>query len=225
MISVVIPALNAADHLVPTLTALIEASMRGLVREVIIADGGSSDDTRAIADDAGAVFLTSEKGRGRQLAAGAGVARGPFLLFLHADTVLAQGWEHEAMRFIRAHGEGKAAYFRFALDETRRRGRFLEWMVAWRCRLFALPYGDQGLLVSKSLYEATGGFRPLALMEDVDLIKRLTRRRLVALDSRATTSAARYRRDGYVRRPMRNLLILGLWKLGVSPERLARLYL
>lgn len=224
MISVVIPTLNAADTLVPTLSALVEAAMRGLVQEVIIADGGSTDDTLAIADDAGAVIVRCEKGRGNQLARGARAARAPFLLFLHADTILAKGWEHEALRFMRKDGERKAAYFRFALDETRKRGRFLEKLVALRCRLFALPYGDQGLLISKALYERLGGFKPLPLMEDVDLVGRLKRKRLVGLNAAASTSARRYRTGGYVARPLRNLFILTLWKLGVPAKRLARLY-
>lgn len=224
MISVVIPTLNAADTLVPTLSALVEAAMGGLVQEVIVVDGGSSDDTLAIADDAGAVIVRSDKGRGVQLSRGARAARAPFLLFLHADTILAKGWEHEALRFMRESGERKAAYFRFALDEKRARGRFLEKMVALRCRLFALPYGDQGLLISRKLYEKAGGFRPLKLMEDVDFISRLRRKRLVAFKTVATTSARRYQRSGYVARPLRNLFILSLWKLGVPAKLLARLY-
>lgn len=102
--------------------------------------------------------------------------------------------------------------------------RRLEAAVRWRCRLLALPYGDQGLLLPAALYRALGGFRELPLMEDVDLARRLGRHRLVALAVDAVTSAARYRRDGYVARPLRNLCCLALYFLGVPPLLLQRLY-
>ena len=103
-------------------------------------------------------------------------------------------------------------------------GRRLERLVAWRCRALALPYGDQGLLISRALYEAAGGFRPLPLMEDVDLVRRLGRRRLAALPVRAVTSAERWRREGWRRRSARNLACLSLWFLGVPPGAIKRLY-
>ena len=142
------------------------------------------------------------------------------LLFLHADTILGDGWA----RAVQAHmaGSSKAAVFRFRLDDTRIRARILELLVHWRCRLFALPYGDQGLLISRSLYDETGGFRPLPLMEDVDLVRRIGRRRLASLDVPAITSAQRYVRDGYVSRIARNLACLAMWSLGVSPDRIRR---
>ena len=100
MISVVIPTLDAEAGLTATLSALVPATVQGLVREVVIADGGSEDGTSEIADIAGAEFVVSEKGRGTQLAAGADHARSDWLLFLHADTVLQSGWEREAATFM-----------------------------------------------------------------------------------------------------------------------------
>jgi hypothetical protein len=123
-----------------------------------------------------------------------------------------------------AADEFRAAYFRFALDDASGAARRVERLVRWRCRAFALPYGDQGLLVSRRLYDEVGGYRPMPLMEDVDLIRRIGRRRLVELPSAALTSAARYRRDGWWLRPMRNLGILALWHLGAPPEFLRRIY-
>lgn len=162
------------------------------------------------------------RGRGSQLAAGAGVARGEWLLFLHADTRLGAGWQ-DALAAAMACPD-RAAYFRFALDDASPAARRLERAVAWRCQALALPYGDQGLFISRALYEEMGGFRPLPLMEDVDLVCRLGRRRLHRLDVPAITSAERWRRDGYLRRSAKNLSILALWHLGVSETRLARLY-
>src|SRR5262245_18645941 len=121
MISVIIPTLNAEAGLAPTLAALVPAALDGLVREVIVVDGGSAARTAAIADDAGATFITRSGGRGPQLSAGAAQARFPWLLFLHADTVLDPGWEREAMAFMEAIDTGRrrptAAAFRFALDD------------------------------------------------------------------------------------------------------------
>jgi hypothetical protein len=102
--------------------------------------------------------------------------------------------------------------------------RLIERLVGLRCHILALPYGDQGLLISRSLYRRLGGFRPLPLMEDVDLVRRLKRRELVMLQSRAVTSGERYRREGYLARSLRNLGCILLYYLRVPPRVLARLY-
>jgi rSAM/selenodomain-associated transferase 2 len=224
MISVVIPTLDAAGRLPDCLGALATARASGLVDEVIVADGGSADATVAIAESLGDKIVHAERGRGGQLAAGAEAARGDWLLFLHADTVLEPGWDREAADFIQGVGPSRAAYFRFALDDASAAARRLERLVALRCRLFALPYGDQGLLISRSLYQMIGGYRPLALMEDVDLVRRLGRRRLSMVGARALTSAARFRRNGYWLRSARNLTILALYACRVPVGILARLY-
>lgn len=228
MISVVIPTLNAERHLAACLTALVPAAVEGFVREVIVVDGGSSDRTAKVVDQAGAVLVTTEPGRGRQLARGARRAHQPWLLFLHADTVLAAGWEPEAAAFMGRVDKGEtplgAATFRFALDDRGLSPRVLEGLVALRRSLFALPYGDQGLLIPRRLYDEIGGYRDLALMEDVDLVRRLGRRRLTSLRTIATTSADRYRREGYMRRVLRNQASLALYACGASQERIARAY-
>lgn len=181
------------------------------------------DGSLDLARSAGAVAVTAQRGRGSQLAAGASAAQGDWLLFLHADTRLEPGWAEEARRFM-AQGSLCAASFAFALDDPAPQARRLERIVAWRLRLLALPYGDQGLLIPRRLYDEVGGFRPLPLMEDVDLARRLGRRRLRLLRARAFTSAERYRRDGWVRRAARNLACLWLYYLGVPPSAIARLY-
>jgi rSAM/selenodomain-associated transferase 2 len=218
MISVVIPVLNAAGRLPATLAALA-----GATAELLVVDGGSTDDTAAVAEAAGATVLDAPRGRGAQLAAGVAVAHGPWLLLLHADTVPAPDWPAVAAAHIAA-GPGRAGYFRFALDSADPRARRLERAVAWRCRVLALPYGDQGLLIHRDLLAAVGGIRPLPLMEDVDLVRRLGRNRLALLPTAAVTSAARWERDGWTRRSMRNLLCLAAWFAGVPPARIARFY-
>lgn len=224
-LSVVVPTLNAGASVGATIGALAEARQAMRV-EIIVVDGGSEDDTSAhAAAAAGVTVVTAPRGRGAQLAAGAKHAAGRWLLFLHADTTLEPSWSAAAHSFMRAEdGKDRAAYFGFALDDAAPAARRIEALANWRARTFALPYGDQGLLISREMYDALGGYRELPIMEDVDIVRRIGRARLVALPVTATTSAARYRRDGYVWRPIRNLTLLTLYFLGVPPHRLVRLY-
>ena len=221
-LSVIIPTLNAAD----TLAGLIDQlRASAVVSEIIIADGGSSDETVAIAAATGAQIVSAMRGRGNQLAAGADAAAGDWFLFLHADCRLAPDWEASVAAFLSApEAASRAGYFDFALEDDVPAARRLERIVAWRCRALALPYGDQGLLISRSLYHAVGGFAALPLMEDVDLARRLGRRRLARIGARCTSSPRRYRREGYWRRPLRNLACLSLYFIGVPPRRIVRLY-
>ncbi len=223
-LSIVIPTLDAAGEL-PASLANLRRGATALGAETVVADGGSGDGTAAFARRCGARILRASRGRGRQLAAGAAVADGRWLLFLHADTRPAPGWEDEVRRFMEAPAnETRAAVFRFALDDPAPAARFLEALVALRCRVFRLPYGDQGLLIHRGLYDALGGYRPLVLMEDVDLVRRLGWRRIALLKTPAVTSAVRYRRSGYLARSLRNLCCLFLYFLGASSETIARFY-
>jgi rSAM/selenodomain-associated transferase 2 len=225
MLSAVIPTLNAAGELRPTLSALKRGRGADLVAEVIVADGGSSDGTLDVAREAGCRIVEAPRGRGAQLRVGGDAAQGDWLLFIHADTRLDDTWSDDAASFMADPANGtRAAAFAFKLDDDRFEARVLERIVAVRTRLLALPYGDQGLLLSRDFYRRLGGYRAMPLMEDVDMVRRIGRRRLRPLRSAAVTSAARYRRDGYVGRSLRNLGCLTLYALGVPPHVLARLY-
>ncbi len=229
MISVVIPTLDAEAGLADTLTALVPAFVEGLIREVIIADGGSTDRTLAIANQAGAMVVgVPAPGRGAQQKAGAARARMSWLLFLHADTVLEPGWEREVSTFMQRVDDGRlkpsAACFRFALDDVGAKPRTVEIGVAARTALLKLPYGDQGLLIPRTLYNELGGYADLPIMEDIEFVRRLGRARITQLRARAITSAVRYRKDGYVSRTLRNQRCLALYMLRVSPDRIARIY-
>lgn len=222
-LSVIIPTLNAADSVVPTLASLVPGSAEGLIGQLVIADGGSQDGIATIAEEVGADLVTSPPGRGVQLQAGAAAARGDWLLFLHADTVLEGDWLGAVRRHLGRHGE-KAGHFCLRFDSERRYARWTAGWANWRARWLKLPFGDQGLLISRSLYDELGGFEPLPLMEDVAIVLAIGRRRLRELPAIAATDPVRYERDGYWRRGWRNWGYLIAYRLGVSPERLVERY-
>jgi rSAM/selenodomain-associated transferase 2 len=226
MISVILPTLNAEARLPACLAALVPAAVEGLVKEVIVSDGGSRDATQAIAEGAGASFIVGEKGRGGQLARGAAAARGRFLLFLHADTVLDPTWAEDVKALD--GDEERAGVFTLAFDAKGLAPRVVAAGAMARTRILRAPYGDQGLFISRSLYDQLGGYRDAPLFEDVDLIDRLMRRggrrALVVFPSRAATSAERYLKDGYAKRVFKNFACLALYRFGVAPARIAAFY-
>ncbi|MFO0995624.1 MAG: TIGR04283 family arsenosugar biosynthesis glycosyltransferase [Alphaproteobacteria bacterium] len=224
LLSVVIPALNAARHLPPVLAALVRAAEE-LPLEIVLADGGSTDATVDVAVGCGARIVRAGRGRGTQLAAGADSAEADWLFFLHADTIPGHGWTETFRRFMaEPSNRDRAAVLRFALDDPSASARRLEAVVGWRTRRLGLPYGDQGLLISSAFYRELGGYKRIPIMEDVDLVRRIGRRRLVLLDTPAVTSADRYRHGGWILRPLRNLSCLGLYFAGLPPRLIARLY-
>ncbi len=220
-LSVIIPCLDAAKTLGPVLDSVQGAP----VDEILVIDGGSTDASRAVATDHGARVIATGRGRGHQMHQGAAAAAGPWLLFLHADTRLAPEWRQAARAFMDDPADpGRAGAFRLRLDSDRRAARRVERLVAWRCRVLGLPWGDQGLLIHADLLATIGGYPEIPLMEDVRLVRRIGRRRLTMLDADAVTSAARYERDGWWARPLRNAVLLTLHFLGVPPRILLRLY-
>lgn len=220
-LTLIVPALDAAIFLPACLAALGEAPDA----ERILVDGGSTDATRDIARAQGWRVRESPRGRGIQLDRGAREAAGDWLLFVHADTVLAPGW-HTQVRAFAADPDNvaRAGFFRLAFDSSDARAARVARLANWRARTLGLPYGDQALLIARATYERLGGFKSVPLMEDVDFVRRIGRRNLRELAGLAITSPARYERDGWWGRPLRNLLCLTLWFAGVSPVTLARLY-
>ncbi|MDU9004030.1 TIGR04283 family arsenosugar biosynthesis glycosyltransferase [Sedimentitalea todarodis] len=221
-ISIIIPTLNAQEHLPACLAALMEGLSAGLIRELIVSDGGSTDATCRIADAAGAVIVSGPASRGGQLRRGIEQARGRWLLVLHADTQLEPGWAAAVGEHLQ-NGQGASAHFRLAF---RARGLMPAWFAGWanlRSYLFGLPYGDQGLLVQRAAYDRAGGYPDQPLMEDVALIRALSGP-LVALPTRAFTSAERYDRSGWLRRGATNLWTLIRYFSGADPKALATAY-
>lgn len=216
-VSVVIPTLDAAASLAGCLRCLDDA------HEVVVIDGGSTDDTRRVARQNGARVVDSPPGRGGQLRAGAEAATGDWFLFLHADTLLGADWPAAVRRHVTSAPDA-AGYFRFRLQSHAWQARLVELGVRLRGSLFKLPYGDQALFIRRDLYDRMGGFKPLPLFEDVNLVRRLGRTRLRLMHADAVTSAARWQQDGWLPRSARNLACLSLYLAGVKPERVAGIY-
>jgi len=195
--------------------------------EIVVVDGGSNDDTIKIAQKNGARIFSTAPGRGEQLSEGALQATGDWFLFLHADTVLAAGWHEEIASFLKrtTYYNKVASVFSFQLNEQTQVGRILQIFVSFRCRLFGLAWGDQGLFISRKFYFELGGYnRDMPLFEDVDIIRRIGKARLHFLATPAITSAVRYIRDGYFRRIVKNTLCLIAFFLKIPPSLIQRYY-
>lgn len=198
--------------------------------EVVVADGGSADGTAELAERAGCVVVRAGPGRGPQLRAGVAAARAPWLLVLHADSRLDPEALAEAERAVARRGDGRDAAVEFAawplrIDAPGAWLRLVELGAALRWRLAGLAYGDQGLLVRRSLYDAAGGYPATRVMEDVVLIRRLRRlARGTRFHHPIRADARRWLREGRVRGTVRNVALLTLFLAGVAPDRLARWY-
>ena len=219
-ISIIIPALNEERQIGTTLRAI----GHGLAHEVIVVDGGSTDASVERAGEQGAVILVSKPGRARQMNAGAARASGGALLFLHADTLLPQGWAAVVPRTLRTPGVAGGA-FRFRIAEDFCGRSIVEWATGARSRWLQRPYGDQGLFLVRTLFEEMGGFADLPIMEDYEFVTRMRRRgRIVTVGEAALTSGRRWQTLGLVRTALRNQWVLAGYHFGVSPQKLAERY-
>jgi rSAM/selenodomain-associated transferase 2 len=222
MISVIIPAFNEEDNLNRCIESIISG---GTGCEIIIADGASMDKTVEIARAyEGVKTILGRRGRGSQMNRGAASALGDILLFLHADTYLERGWDRE---IISSLGDGSivGGAFAFRIDSGRRPYRLIEYWVKFRCRVFHLPYGDQGIFVRRDVFDKLGGYKEIPLMEDVDFVERMKKIGAIrVLKKKALTHARKWEQEGWFRRSFFNQVIMMLYRLGASPEKLARLY-
>jgi len=215
-LSVIVPTLNEQDRI----GGLIDAVRRPGV-EVIVADGGSDDDTRAIAAAHGARVTIAPRGRGPQLNAGAGLARGRDLLFLHADTALPANFQDIVRGTLQDPAVAVGA-FRFEVDRPGLLLRGVELAVRVRCALFKTPYGDQAIFMRSDTCATLGGYEAIPLMEDLDLVRRARKLgRVTVVDAPAITSARRWEVVGVVRMTAINQACVLGFALGISPQRLA----
>ncbi len=218
-IGIVMPVLNEAAILPATLTRLYEVA-RGC--PVVVADGGSSDGSVEIARQLFHVERCPVAGRGPQMNRGARCHDADVLLFLHADSELPPDWK---MHIRRALADPRVAggCFRLEFDTPRPMLRFYAWFTRFPGRFF--HFGDQGFFVRREIFWRMGGFREIPFLEDVDFLRRLRRYgKFVVLPVAVRTSARRFLRHGTVRQQLRNIALVALFELGVSPVRLARFY-
>jgi glycosyltransferase involved in cell wall biosynthesis len=217
---IIIPTYRAETGLARLLPQLAGA-------RVIVSDGGSTDSTLQRAAGAGANLAVGVSGRGAQLKLGAKMAalsgaQDDWFLFLHADSQVPDDWRRV---LDQAMQQGDPRYFRFKADATGSRARFMNRMVALRCWALGLPYGDQGLLISRTLYEQVGGHAKMALFEDVELVERVRRAaRLRPLPAALTTDVSKHWQDGLWRRGLRNLGLLWRYKRGATVAELLEAY-
>jgi rSAM/selenodomain-associated transferase 2 len=197
-------------------------SIKGL--ELIIADGGSDDNTVAVAQSLGAQVLKSLPGKALQMNAGAEAARGDILLFLHADTRLAPGFVEQVRDTLSQPGVSAGA-FRLSIDGRGVGLRIIEWLAHFRSRVLQMPYGDQGIFVRADMFSSVGGFPVLPIMEDFELVRRLKRKgRIKILPLAAITSPRRWEKLGVLRTTVINQAIIIGYLLGLSPHKLAEWY-
>lgn len=219
-LSVIIPALNEEANI----ERCIDSVKKLNPAEILVVDGGSSDRTKEIALSKGVMVIQSEKGRGTQMNRGASYAKGDILLFLHADSV----FEDHITKELLDLKDYVAGFFRLRFDDRSLSVRLVEIFANLRSRLLHLPYGDQALFIKRETFQRIGGFRDYPFLEDLDLVLRLRRIGRLKGISKDVIASSRRLKKGYLLSPvfvsLRNVLIAMLFKLGISPDSLLRLY-
>ncbi len=221
-LSIVVPTLNEAEIIVPLLASLQQFRRRGA--EVIVADGASQDRTLELAAPLADRAIVVERGRARQMNAGAGIASGDVLLFLHADSQLPVDADMQIDHELSA---SKSKWGRFDIKLTGRHPllRIVEFSMNWRSRLTAIATGDQAMFIKRSLFDDVGGFPDIALMEDVAMSARLNAHsRPLCLRARVLASSRRWEQRGILRSIMLMWRLRLLYFLGTDPKVLARMY-
>jgi len=213
-ISIIIPTINEASNLPLLLSDLSSIQKEG---EIIIVDCGSEDKTIDIANIYGAkVFISKEMNRGFQLDMGAKNSKGDWLIFLHADTRLTHDWFRKINSFLKGN-KNNIYYFKFKIDHKKIMYRVLEILVNIRSKYFKQPYGDQGLIIHKSIYFKNNGFRKIPLMEDVDFLRRLNSKKdLKQLNSPIFISSRKWDRTNIFLQAIKNWQFRRRWLKGES---------
>ena len=218
VISIIIPVLNEAEIIQPILNQLHEYSQV----EIIVVDGGSLDNTVALAVQTGVKVISVPQSRAAQMNAGANIARGDILLFLHADTKLPSNFVELVVETLKP-ANVVAGAFELAIDGEAKSLRWIELLVKVRSRLFSLPYGDQAIFISKKAFIDSGGFADLPIMEDFEFIKRIGKGIAIA-PATVTTSGRRWQKLGVWKTTLINQAIIAGYYLGISPTRLSNFY-
>ena len=219
-ISIIIPTLNSETGLHETLRSLFEGIDNNLIRELIISDGGSTDKTKLIADELGAVVVEGSCGRGLQISKGIDKSKGDWILILHADTSLSLDW---SVKLLEKIDKNFAYYFKLRFKSKSLFARILEYWAQIRSKFIGLPYGDQGCLIHRDLFDTLGEFPKIPIMEDVAFADSL-KGKIKPLDILAHTSAEKYHNNGWLRQSIINFFILTQYRLGKSPHQLFKSY-
>jgi rSAM/selenodomain-associated transferase 2 len=219
-ISIIIPTLNEAGYI----KEAIATTQPGINIEVIVVDGGSDDDTVAIAQSLNVKVISSSPGRAAQMNAGAIAASGEILLFLHADTRLPTGFDDMVRTALQQPGTAAGA-FNLRIDASLLSLRWVEWGINVRSHFYQMPYGDQAIFLTKAVFQQIGGFPELPIMEDFELMRRLKRiGQIVIIATPVVTSARRWLQKGVFKTTLLNQIVIIAYLLGVSPKRIRRWY-
>ncbi|MGO9453488.1 MAG: TIGR04283 family arsenosugar biosynthesis glycosyltransferase [Candidatus Binataceae bacterium] len=220
-LSVIVPMLNEERTIAATLAAIRDGAPGS---EILAVDGGSSDASIAAASSLATRVIMCERGRARQMNAGAAAASGHMLAFVHADTIVPKSFARDIERAL-SDPAVVGGRFDVELDDSALPYQLIGMLITIRSRISRTGTGDQAIFVRHDVFDRLGGFPDLELCEDLDFARKLKRAGKVAcLRARVTTSARRWQRDGLARTVFRMWTIRGLYLLGVSPARLRRMY-
>ncbi len=219
-ISIIIPTLNEALNL----EACVKALGKSENFELIVVDGGSQDETTTIAKELKATVLSTNACRAMQMNAGAKAATNDIFLFLHADTIVPEDWPDIVQTTLQINGIALGA-FQFALDDSGTRFGVVQRLANFRSKFFQMPYGDQGMFVTRDVFYRVGGFPEITIMEDYAFCRAVRKfGGIKTVNSRAITSGRRWRKLGFFRTTLVNQLIIALFNIGVSDKVLRRIY-
>jgi len=222
--SIIIPVLNEIGQINSLIEHLRKQKHKSFY-EIIVVDGDQQGTTAGVIQDTDVNTIITDKGRGRQMNAGAAQASGEVLIFLHVDTTLPDNALEKISRALQGTDYVGGA-FDLKIDSDRLFLRYISARASLRSRWNRIPYGDQAIFIRKKYFEQIGGFKEIPLMEDVDLMRRIKKdgKKIVILPDKVTTSARRWERDGVLYTTMRNQILLRLFYLGISPHILAKYY-
>ncbi|MFC1794568.1 TIGR04283 family arsenosugar biosynthesis glycosyltransferase [Planctomycetota bacterium] len=222
--SIVIPVLDEADRINALIGHLRKQSPEKFY-EIIVVDGDPKGGTAKVIHDSKVISITAGQGRARQMNAGAAIAKGEVLIFLHADTLLPLNALNKISRVLENEKYVGGA-FNLGIDSDRLVLRYIAAGASLRSRINRIPYGDQAIFIRKSYFDMIGRFTEIPLMEDVDLMRRIKKRgdKIYIFSDQVMTSPRRWEKEGVIYTTIRNRILVGLYYLGVGPEKLVKYY-
>lgn len=224
LLSIIIPVMDE-DLIINDLIGHLYGLPFGNDSEIIVVDGNQSQNTLKAISRGDVKKIASFKGRGAQMNAGAAVAGGEILLFLHADTLLPRPALDQILLVLKQPDIAGGA-FDLGINSNRWGFRLIETVASFRSRITRIPYGDQAIFIKKAVFKRLGGFGGFPLMEDVDLMRRVkkTGQKITIIPLKVLTSPRRWEKEGLFFSTLRNWILISLYLLGVSPQKLSKFY-